>query len=307
MTLNRKISNAAPPPAIVAGTSSAGHTAPAQVQWVGTGPNAGAPLPLRFPLLYLALLTLGLTFGAVAPVSAQDTGPVEFTSTETALTGTVACNGGTATPISQVAASTTVGTGSNDVQASNLTATACGLPLYTIASANDASSASDTPTQDDGAGTSSVLQMSLLGGVLTYTTKIETDNCNANTPGEINCTDTTTIQNLTFAGQQITGTFTQPTTFNAVSVAVQIPGYCTGVALFTGQLTVAASSTQTSGNTTQIQVAPIALAGTLTCVGIPLTTMTVNLQDAYGGQLVNSGPVEYTATHFAWEVSVFAP
>ena len=245
MTPNRKISDATPPLAIVTGT----------------------------------LLTLGLTFGAVAPVSAQSTGPVSFTSTESALTGTYACNGGPAMPIPPVAASTTVGTGSNDVQASNLTASACGLPLYTIASANDASSASDTLTQDYGAGTSTVLQMSLLGGVLTYNKKIESDNCNVNTQGEINCTDTTTVQNLYFAGQHITGTFTQPTTYNAVSVSVQIPGYCTGVGLFTGQLTVAESNTQTSGDTTVHQMTPIALEGTLTCVGLPLTWITVEMAD----------------------------
>ena len=249
MTPNRKISNAAPSLTIVTGT----------------------------------LLTLGLTFGAVAPVSAQSTGPVSFTSTESALTGTYACNGGPAMPIPPVAASTTVGTGSNEVQVSNLTASACGLPLYDIASANEASSASDTSAQDEGAGTSTVLQMSLLSGVVTYDKKSETDNCTATTTtqGEVtvNCTDTTTVQNLYFAGQHITGTFTQPTTFNAVSVSVQIPGYCTGVALFTGQLTVAGSSTKTSGNTTEIQMAPVALAGTLTCVGLPLSAMTVSLLD----------------------------
>ena len=206
MAPNRKISNAALPLAIVAGTSSAGHTAPAQALWVRSGIHAGARLPLRFPFLHLALLTLGLTFGAVAPVSAQSTGPVSFNSTESALTGTYACNGGAATPIPPVAASTTDGTGSNDVQASNLTASACGLPLYDIASANDASSASDTPTQDDGAGTSAVSQMSLLGGVLTYLTKTESDGCNANTPRVVYCSDTTTVENLYFAGQHITGT-----------------------------------------------------------------------------------------------------
>jgi hypothetical protein len=98
MTPNRKISNAAP----------------AQAQWVGNGTHAGAPLPLRFPFLHLALLTLGLTFGVVAPVSAQGTGPVAFDSTESALTGTDACNGGSAMRISAVDASTTDVTGSND-------------------------------------------------------------------------------------------------------------------------------------------------------------------------------------------------
>jgi hypothetical protein len=235
-------------------------------------------LPLHFSPIQIALLTIGLACLS-APLTAQDSGSVSFDSTESALTGTVACNGGVVTPISSVDASATDVTGSNDAVASNLIATACGLPFYTITSANDASSASDTSTQDDGAGTSSVSQMSLLGGVLTYDTKTETDNCNANTPGEVNCTDTTTVTNFYFAGQHITGTFTQPTTFNAVSVTVQIPGYCTGVALFTGQLTVAGSNTQTSGNTTEIQMTPVALEGTLSCVGLPLTQLQIVVAD----------------------------
>lgn len=225
---------------------------------------------MRFPTLFSLLIAATLA----EPIAAQTTGPVTFDSTESALTGTVACNGGTATPISSVDASTTDTAGSNDAVATNLAATACGLPLYTIASANDASSASDTPTQDDGAGTSAVSQMSLLGGVLSYDAKTESANCNTTT-----CSDTTTIQNLYFAGRHITGTYTQPTTFNAVSVAVQMPGYCTGAALFTGQLTVASSSEQTSGNVREVQLSPVALQGTLSCLGVPLTTMTVSLQD----------------------------
>ena len=286
MTPNRTISNVAAPRAIVAGTSPAGHAPPAQAHGMGNGPPAGAPMPLRFPCLPLVLLTLGLTCGTVAPVSAQTTGPVSFTSTEAAVTGTVACNGGAPTPIAAVDASTTVGTGSNNAVATNLSASACNLPLYDIASANHASSASDTTTQDEGAGNSSLEQVSLLNGVVTYDAKTETDTCTATTDTQgavaVNCTDTTTIQNLTFAGQHITGTFTQPATFNAVSVSVQLPpGSCTGLGVFTGQLTVAGSSTQTSGNTTELDIVPVALQGTLTCVGLPLTSLTVSLQDTY--------------------------
>ena len=43
--------------------------------------------------------------------------------------------------------------------------------------------------------------------------------------------------------------------------------------------TLAGSNTQTSGNTTEIQMAPVALAGTLTCVGLPLTAVTVDFED----------------------------
>jgi hypothetical protein len=261
-------------------------------------------LPLRLSSLQVALLTLGLTIGAAAPLAAQGTWQASFDSTESALTGTVACNGGSATPISSVDASTTDVTGSNDAVASNLSATACGLPLYAIASANDASSASDTPTLVDGAGTSALSQFSLLGGLVTYTAKTETDNCTANLPAwEVNCTDTTTIQNLYFAGQHITGTFTHPTTFNAVNVAVQLPGQCTGVALFTGQLTVAGSSVQTSGNTADIQITPVALQGTLTCIGLPLTTMTVNLADLEAAICLCTG-IEASALDYDFDVAI---
>lgn len=75
-------------------------------------------------------------------------------------------------------------------------------------------------------------------------------------------------------------------------MSVQIPGYCTGVALFTGTLTVAKTSTQTSGDTNEIQMAPVALAGTLTCVGLPLSTMTVSLTDYNDANYDVFGPLD---------------
>jgi hypothetical protein len=152
----------------------------------------------RFTSLVTALFTLGLTFLAL-PVSAQTNGPDTFDITESALTGTVACNGGTPTPIANVDASTTDASGSNDDQASSLSANACGFPLYAIGSANDATSASDTSSQDNGDGTGTVQQVSLLGGVVTYDAKSETDTCTAtDSQGDASCTNTTTVQNLNF-------------------------------------------------------------------------------------------------------------
>lgn len=229
----------------------------------------------------LATLLAGLATGSIRAQGGA--GPVSFNVTESALSGTVACNGGQPTPIVPVDASTSNANGGlNDVTASNLSSNACGLPLYSIQSADDASYTADTGNSDVGNGGNGIATYSLLGGLLTYQAKTEYDLCAASSSGNtatINCQDNAQIQNLVFAGEPITGTFTQPKTFNAVNVQVQIPGYCTGIALFTGSLTVNSVSQQQSGNSATATIAPIALNGTLTCIGLPLTSMTVNLQD----------------------------
>ncbi|RDS81227.1 hypothetical protein DWU98_11880 [Dyella monticola] len=228
----------------------------------------------------LSTLLASLTTGAI---HAQGTGPVAFDATNSALTGTVACNGGQPTAITPVDASTSdLNGGLSDVTATYLSATDCGLPLYSIESAQDAAYTSDTGSSDVGNGGDGIQQVSLLGGLLTYQAKVEYDLCGASASGNtatINCQDSTQIQNLVFAGQPITGTYTQPTTFNAIAAQVTIPSYCTGLALFTGSLTVDSTSQQQSGDTGTITSAPVALSGTLTCVGLPLTSMTVSLQD----------------------------
>ncbi|MGN6322148.1 MAG: hypothetical protein ACTHNE_10530 [Dyella sp.] len=215
----------------------------------------------------------------VLPAAAQSTGPVQFDVTESALVGTVSCNGGQATAVTPVDASTTDVSGSNDAKASNLSAQACGLPLYMITSADDSTSAQDTTSEDDGDGDSTLQNVSLLGGLLTYQSKIETDACNAVSASAVTCQDTTSVQNLVFAGRHLTGTFTAPATFGATNASVQIPDYCTGLALFTGTLTVAGTSVQISGNTATVKMVPVALKGTLTCVGLPLDRMSVELKD----------------------------
>lgn len=234
------------------------------------------------PTLCVTLIA-GLATGSI---QAQGTGPVAFNVTASALTGTVACNGGAATPIAPVDASTSNGNGGlNNVSASSLSANACGFPLYTMQSVEDASFTADTGSSDVGNGGNGITQVSLLGGILTYQAKTEYDLCGASASGNtatINCQDTTQIQNLMFAGQSITGTFTQPQTFNAVDVQVQLPGYCTGIALFTGSLAVDSVSQQQSGNSGTVTIAPISLTGTLSCIGLPLGSVEVNLQDASG-------------------------
>lgn len=228
---------------------------------------------------FVVSMTFAMVFvTAASSVCAQTSGSVAFTPTESALVGTVACNGGTATAISPVDASTTNTTGSNDNQASNLSGSACGLPLYTITSSDSATSASDTTSLDDGDGTSTIRQMSLLGGVLTYQSKAETSGCSSTTTSAT-CSGNAQFTNLVFAGQTITGTYYQPTTFQATNVSVTVPGTCTGVALFTGTLTLAATSQSQQGNKGTVSLTPLALNGTLTCIGLPLTSMTVALKD----------------------------
>lgn len=227
----------------------------------------------------VAPAALALVSVTVAPSAwAQTTGSVAFTPTESALVGTVACNGGPPTAIAPVDASTTNTTGSNDNQASNLSGQACGLPLYTITSTDSATTASDVTSQDDGDGTSTIQQMSLLGGVLTYKSKTESGGCNSSGTS-VACSGNAQFGNLVFGGQTITGTYSQPTTFQVTNVSVTVPGTCTGVALFTGTLTLAGTSRSQQGNKGTVSLTPLALNGTLTCIGLPLTSVTVALKD----------------------------
>ena len=244
---------------------------------------------MRKHVLVSVLLSTVLGSTIALPAFGQTVPPDQFDETESALAGTVACNGGPATSIAQVDASTNDVSGSNDDKASNLSATACSLPLYVIGTADDSSSAQDTSGQDDDTGNSTVNSVSLLGGLVTYAAKTEADGC-ADTGQALSCEDTTSIQNLVFAGRHITGQFTQATTFNAVNVTVQIPGYCTGVALFTGTLTVAASSTGVSGDVRTVDMDPLTLNGTLTCLGLPLASMQVNLQDGSRTGIIPTPP-----------------
>lgn len=238
---------------------------------------------MRTKMFVPTLLSTVLASTMASTVSAQGSGPLVFDSTNSALTGTVACNGGQPVAITPVEASTSDANGGlNEVSGSNLAANSCGFPLYSMQSEEGATYTSDTNTSDVGNGGNGMEQVSLLGGVVTYDAKTEYDLCAgsaSDSTATINCQDNTQIQNLVFAGQPITGTFTQPTTFNALNVQVKIPGYCTGLALFTGSLTVDSVSQQQSGDTGSITSAPISLNGTLTCVGLPLASMTVNLQD----------------------------
>jgi len=210
---------------------------------------------------------------------AQTTAPISFNGSESALKGTVSCNGGPPTAISSVEMSETDVSGSNEVQGSNLSGSACGLPLYSFGSTDDKTSASDTSSLDDSEGTSSITNACLLGGVVCFGTKSETDSCAADASGNVSCHGTSIGNNLYFAGKHITGTFTQPTTFHTTNLQVSIGGACTGIALFNGDLTLASSSTTTIGNQSVAIIAPVTLNGTLSCIGLPLTTETVALQD----------------------------
>lgn len=228
------------------------------------------------------LLSVLLSGLLAAPAMGQGTGPVSFNVTEGALKGKVSCNGIADTPVASVDASETDGTGGSDSRASGLSGTACGgLPLYSTGSVNDSTSAQDTTSSDDGDGSSTMQNFSLLGGLVTYTSKTETDGCSiASGQTAISCQDQTTISGLYFAGQHITGTFSSPTAFHVNNASVSIPS-CTGGATFTGDLTLADTSQDIDGATVTLHVMPIHLRGTLTCVASSTTTMMADLRDYY--------------------------
>ena len=229
-----------------------------------------------------ALVSVLLSGMLAAPAMGQATGPVSFDVTEGALRGEVSCNGIADTPVASVDASETDGTGGSDSQASGLSEKACGgLPLYSIGSVNDSTSAEDTTSSDDGDGNSTVQTFNLLGGLVTYVSKTETDSCSiASGQTTISCQGQATVQAFYFAGQQITGTFSSPTTFHVNDASVSIPT-CADGASFTGDLTVDDSSEVINGTTTTLSLMPVHLSGTLTCVASTTTTMKIDLRDYY--------------------------
>jgi hypothetical protein len=231
----------------------------------------------RFVITLLPLLVGSML---AWPAMGQSTGLVVFDSSEDALYGTSACNGIGNSPITLVQ-SDTDGSGNNANQASNVSATACGgQSLFSAQSASESTSAQDLVAQDDGAGSSQEQNVSLLGGLVSYASKSESDNCSTPDGINISCSDATSLSDLYFNGQRITGTYDSPTTFQAVNVKVEVVG-CTGVDLFTGQLTVGGSTVQLSsdGQSGTVQMIPLELQGTLNCLGIPLGSMTVDLKD----------------------------
>ncbi len=235
------------------------------------------------------LAVSGLSFALIAalfslPVHAQTSGVVEFTVTESALSGTVACNGGAAAPISPVSGSVATGTYTNVIYADNISGQTCALPLYSIASVENIATADeglDKGSTNSGSGTGNLQTVSLLGGALTYDSKSETNGCSVSdvviqpsgTTYAVPCQGSAQISNLWFGGKHITGTFTQPTTFQANNLSISVPAHTCGalasVALFNGSLTVAGTSqSQTSSSNQTVTFAPLAVSGTLTCIGV---------------------------------------
>ncbi|RDS84622.1 hypothetical protein DWU98_01250 [Dyella monticola] len=234
---------------------------------------------MRTKLLVPTLLSVLLSGALASSAMGQGTGPVAFDVTESALAWSAACNGGPDSPPLLVDPSITDVSGSNGNQGSNLSANACGFPLYALSSADSTTNASDTVELDDAGGSSTWEGLYLLGGILTADSKTETDACAASSAQTVNCSDTATFTNVSFAGRYITGDFTSKQTFYASDFAVSLSGYCDGLADFTGSLTVGDTSLQNHGNSEAITFSPLSVSGTLTCIGLPLKTMNVQLKD----------------------------
>jgi hypothetical protein len=196
----------------------------------------------------LFLLTLGLALGWGHYAAAQ-AGPIEFSATAAALTGTVTCPDGTVTTLTPVDPSTTSISGSNEAKLTSATVSACGKTIYGATNIDDKTDASDTTTLDDADGQNIASNVKFLGSLVTAATENAPANCTAQGSANVHCHGTGRFTNVAIGGSPIaSGVYAGGTTFNIVKAQILSPT-CSGVELFTGKL-VLADSTITNNHTT---------------------------------------------------------
>jgi hypothetical protein len=130
-----------------------------------------------------------------------------------------------------------------------------------------------------GHGQSLMTDVSLLGGVLSYSLKDQDAECSTGPTGLIECSGETVISDLTFAGSPIpAGTYRQQADFPEQEVTVSLlTGACglLQIGTFNGTLTLNRNLPDAGGNT--LRIIPVSLVGTLTCTGFQ--PLTVRIED----------------------------
>jgi hypothetical protein len=226
-----------------------------------------------------ATVASAMTFPSSAAV-----GDVHFKSDAYAIQGWFKCNGGAPSSLGDIDLASVDTTGDNIAIASNLALRACpgllnpqGMPIYSIASAEDEAIATYTMLEDSGEAISDLDQVALLGGVVTYLKKTEDDKCTET--ATITCVGTTSIEGLMLGGSHITGTFDRKTVFPAVGISVPASACgLLGLAIFNGEMIL--NDAVNSEEEHVVRFAPITLNGKLSCVGTGLGRVDVHLTDA---------------------------
>ncbi|HLJ88516.1 MAG TPA: hypothetical protein VKZ53_16975 [Candidatus Angelobacter sp.] len=218
------------------------------------------------PLLLIFCLALGKHTAAQA-------GPISFTSEANAINGTVTCADGSVVSILPVDATFTITTGSSNKSLDFASASACGMNVYLVTSMDDKTDDSDTMTEDDGDSFASTGSGSLLGGLVTWSSGQDADSCTESTPNTANFTASASATNMVINGQPLPpGDYPSGTQIPIVQASITVPSStCTGVALFSGTLTLMPMSiTGQNTNSVRLALAFLTLSGDLTCIGIPL-------------------------------------
>jgi len=210
------------------------------------------------------------------------TGPLDVEVTSSALTGSVTCSDGTVNSIS-LDPSTAHDSGSNDSAVGSSSLTLCGQNIYQSGAIDDSTSASDTTSLDDGVGTTKANNVSMLGGLVTYTKEDASSTCEVTDPVArvFSCSGSATVSNLDINGVPAiaAGTYAPGTTLNIVNAHVLSPA-CTGVALFTGKLVLEDEQIYNNNSLNpSAEMAWLHLIGDAVCVGLPLGTTHYDLRD----------------------------
>jgi hypothetical protein len=228
-------------------------------------------------------ILMAAAFAGYLPLASAAAGDVPFRFTSEAASVLLGCNGAAPAPYNDVDPVFANTNGGSDLVASQVFGSACpgllaprGVQIYSYQYVDDSAYAYDTPSSDYGEAKSLTKEVSLLGGVLTYDQKQDEAVCTETS--YVSCTQRTTISNLTFEGRSITGTFSQKQVIPASGLQLQLAtGTCTGLAEFTGYLTI--DDAVTSATQKEVDFIPLALDGTLTCLGVPAGTIEIHIKD----------------------------
>jgi hypothetical protein len=191
----------------------------------------------------------------------------------------------TTTTIAPVAQSVTSTTGSNEDAVPSASQSINNVQVYNISNIDDTTSDSDTASNDSGTGEARTGQVSILQGLVTFTSSDTPLTCatNSSHPGEIDCNSAQTIQGAQINGVPIPlGTYPAGTSF-PVSGPINDPDCLLGTETFTGNLVFQESAIQGNGTPQgMVNQTGWRLAGTATCTVAGLVRLFTTQYDLSG-------------------------
>ena len=231
------------------------------------------------------IVLLGLLGGSLG-LHAQS---AQFSSEADAISGNVTkclltilpilCQTTTVGPVDQ---SLTSVSGANSNNAPSASQDGFGINLYTVTNVADTTRDADTPANDSGSAEAATGTGSLLNELVTWTASDVAVTCtpDPSMAGQVDCSGSPTMSNLTLGGTRVPpGTYPPGTQF-PVTGTISDPGCLLGLETFSGVWTVL-PSTQSGQGTREVTwtVNNGELTGTATCKTAALVTLFTDQVD----------------------------